>query len=25
MRAKTGWEPEIGFREGIRRVCAQYD
>jgi len=25
MRAKTGWEPEIGFREGIHRVCAQYD
>ena len=25
MRAKTGWEPEIGFREGIRRVCAEYD
>jgi UDP-glucose 4-epimerase len=25
MRAETGWEPEIGFREGIRRVCAQYD
>jgi UDP-glucose 4-epimerase len=25
MRAATGWEPEIGFREGIRRVCAQYD
>ena len=20
----TGWEPEIGFEEGIRRVCAQY-
>ena len=25
MHAATGWEPEIGFREGIRRVCAQYD
>jgi UDP-glucose 4-epimerase len=25
MRAATGWEPDIGFREGIRRVCAQYD
>jgi len=20
----TGWEPEITFEEGIRRVCAQY-
>jgi UDP-glucose 4-epimerase len=20
----TGWEPEVGFEEGIRRVCAQY-
>ena len=20
----TGWEPEIGFEEGIQRVCAQY-
>ncbi|MEF8908122.1 MAG: GDP-mannose 4,6-dehydratase, partial [Haloarculaceae archaeon] len=20
----TGWAPEIGFEEGIRRVCAQY-
>ena len=25
MRAATGWEPEIDFEEGIRRVCAQYD
>jgi UDP-glucose 4-epimerase len=24
MRAATGWEPEIGFEEGVRRVCAQY-
>jgi UDP-glucose 4-epimerase len=24
-RAATGWEPEIDFEEGIRRVCAQYD
>ena len=21
----TGWEPETGFEEGLRRVCAQYD
>jgi len=25
MRRATGWEPEIGFRKGIRRVCALYD
>jgi UDP-glucose 4-epimerase len=25
MRAATGWEPEIDFEEGIRRVCAQYN
>jgi len=25
MREATGWEPEIGFREGLRRVCSQYD
>jgi UDP-glucose 4-epimerase len=25
MREATGWEPEIEFREGIRRVCEQYD
>ncbi len=25
MREATGWEPEIEFREGIRRVCAQYE
>ena len=25
MREETGWEPEIDFGEGIRRVCAQYD
>jgi UDP-glucose 4-epimerase len=24
MRRATGWEPEIGFREGVRRVCTQY-
>jgi UDP-glucose 4-epimerase len=24
MRAATGWEPEIGFEEGLRMVCAQY-
>lgn len=24
MKEATGWEPEIGFEEGIRRVCAQY-
>ena len=24
MRVETGWEPEISFEEGIRRVCAQY-
>jgi UDP-glucose 4-epimerase len=24
MRAETGWEPEIDFQEGLRRVCAQY-
>ena len=24
MREATGWEPEIGFREGLRRVCSQY-
>jgi len=24
MRAETGWEPEIDFEAGIRRVCAQY-
>jgi UDP-glucose 4-epimerase len=24
MHAATGWEPEIDFEEGIRRVCAQY-
>ncbi|PSQ16027.1 nucleoside-diphosphate sugar epimerase [Halobacteriales archaeon QS_8_69_73] len=25
MREATGWAPEIGFREGLRRVCSQYD
>jgi UDP-glucose 4-epimerase len=24
MKEATGWEPEIDFEEGIRRVCAQY-
>ncbi len=24
MREATGWEPEISFEEGLRRVCAQY-
>ena len=24
FRDATGWTPEIGFEEGIRRVCAQY-
>ena len=24
MREATGWEPEIDFGEGLRRVCAQY-
>ena len=24
MREATGWEPEIDFAEGIRRVCSQY-
>ncbi|GAB3681582.1 SDR family oxidoreductase [Salinarchaeum chitinilyticum] len=24
MRAATGWEPEISFEEGVRRVCSQY-
>ncbi|WP_136715124.1 NAD-dependent epimerase/dehydratase family protein [Halorientalis salina] len=24
IREATGWEPEIDFEEGIRRVCAQY-
>ena len=25
MRAATGWEPEVDFEEGIRRVCAPYN
>jgi len=25
LREATGWEPEIDFEEGIRRVCAQYE
>jgi UDP-glucose 4-epimerase len=24
FRDATGWTPEIGFEEGIRRVCTQY-
>jgi len=24
MRKATGWEPEIGFEEGVARVCSQY-
>jgi len=24
LREETGWEPEIGFEEGLRRVCSQY-
>jgi UDP-glucose 4-epimerase len=24
MREETGWEPEINFEAGIRRVCSQY-
>ncbi len=24
MRKAIGWEPEIDFEEGLRRVCAQY-
>jgi UDP-glucose 4-epimerase len=24
MREATGWEPEIDFEEGVRRVCSQY-
>ena len=24
MQAATGWEPEIGFDEGLRRVCEPY-
>ncbi|WP_265108287.1 NAD-dependent epimerase/dehydratase family protein [Halosolutus halophilus] len=24
IREETGWEPQIDFEEGIRRVCAQY-
>ncbi|WP_135363137.1 NAD-dependent epimerase/dehydratase family protein [Halosimplex halophilum] len=25
MREATGWEPEISFEEGVRRVCSQYE
>ena len=24
MKEATGWEPEVDFREGVRRVCAPY-
>jgi len=24
VREATGWEPEVDFEEGVRRVCAQY-
>ena len=24
MREATGWDPEIGFEEGVERVCAPY-
>jgi UDP-glucose 4-epimerase len=24
MYDETGWEPQISFEEGIRRVCEQY-
>jgi UDP-glucose 4-epimerase len=24
MKAATGWEPEVSFEEGVRRVCAPY-
>jgi len=24
IREATGWEPEVDFQEGVRRVCAQY-
>jgi UDP-glucose 4-epimerase len=24
LREETGWEPEVDFAEGLRRVCAQY-
>ena len=24
LRAATGWEPEIGFEDGVARVCAPY-
>ena len=25
MREATGWEPQISFEDGVRRVCSQYD
>ncbi|SDZ77664.1 UDP-glucose 4-epimerase [Haloplanus vescus] len=24
LREATGWEPDVGFEEGVARVCAQY-
>ena len=24
MREATGWEPQVDFREGVRRICEQY-
>ena len=25
MREATGWEPQVSFEDGVRRVCSQYD
>jgi UDP-glucose 4-epimerase len=25
MKAATGWEPEVSFEEGLRRVCSYYE
>jgi UDP-glucose 4-epimerase len=24
LREATGWEPEVGFKEGVARVCGTY-
>jgi len=24
LEAATGWEPRVGFKEGVERVCAPY-